>query len=1315
MRRIGRIRLASLLASTAALGFPLVLFSGSALANCTTLGGITTCDADAPNPWTTRVGAGNTAAGDNQTVDVQTGATIQLGNDNAISLRDNADITIGSGATVQNAATTTSGQYGTGGNTIETRNNGSITIDQGGQLLAIGTQNSAEAINFQGTGNVVENSGLIRADNAVAIWSQNTSGLNTVVNTGTGIIQAREGSTSTVIGGSGNGALDFTNRGIVRGSISLAGGNDILRLFTGSTVTGNFSGGAGNDQIFLSGAGNSSLPGNFVGFESLIKNDPGTWTLTGTINGVTVATIQQGTLALTGNNSNYTGQIIVDPAGTLEARAQSLPPTVTDNGLVRFAQTDNGLYAGTITGNGAIQKTGAGTLTLSGSTNIAGSTALDQGTLVLAAGGTLATSGVTMAAATTLQIDGTLTDVGGGPASIAGGAGSQTLIVNGSFTGNANLGDGDDRLDIAGAASGTFDQGDGNDYAIIRSGAVLQGGQLAQGAGNDTLDVFGTIAGDVIQGDDDDCVTVGSGGQTGGISQGAGNDCVTVAGGSVNGNVDQGDNDDTFIMNSGTVAGAVDQGGGNDSAQIHGGVIAGNLQQGAGVDDFLMDGGQLGSLNQGDGRDTFTMSGGHIVGAFEDGDVAVMIGGRIGRVDMKLDKNLFDMSGGVIDGNLVTGFDQDTVIVSGTSFIGGNISVSGGADSVTVTGGTVGGEVRMSTGNDTFRWSDSGTIQGAVLLAEDDDTATLSNLSDAATLSATPQIDGGNGVDLMSWSNVQASGPERFTGWETFSLTNVSALTFASTLTLGDAGTGTGALTIDPTSTVFAGAGTHSIEPFTAGQLVTVTNAGAIDLTNGGNSTADSLTIAGNYTSQNGRLQLQSVLASDNAPSDKLIIDSGTAVGFTGIGITNVGGAGALTLSNGILVVEAINGATTTTNAFTLSRPAAAGPFEYYLFKGGVTGGTQENWYLRNTVIYTGPPPAPLPPDEIAPPFPTPTDPSLPRPVQPPPPTPGARPFIGPVIPLYRREVPNYAVVPPVARQAAVATLGTFHERRGEQSVLTPGENFSAAWGRVFGQSIDGAWEGTVSPSIDGSLFGIQAGLDLLRQESESGHRDTAGVFIGQTKLSGDINGFAVGWYNLAVGEVDLDMTSIGAYWTHIGPQGWYVDGVLMGSFFGGDAASTRGIGIDLSGGSVTASLEGGYPIPIAQDWALEPQAQIIWQHLSFDDQNDGFSNVAFDTYNGFTGRVGARLQGSFQTRMGLLQPYLKANIWHEFEGTDDVLLDGFPISTTTGGTTLEFGGGLVASVTEDVSIYGTSDYTFDVDGKKWETFEGNLGLRVKW
>ncbi|MCK0371081.1 hypothetical protein MVT47_25845, partial [Salmonella sp. L-S2618] len=69
------------------------------------------------------------------------------------------------------------------------------------------------------------------------------------------------------------------------------------------------------------------------------------------------------------------------------------------------------------------------------------------------------------------------------------------------------------------------------------------------------------------------------------------------------------------------------------------------------------------------------------------------------------------------------------------------------------------------------------------------------------------------------------------------------------------------------------------------------------------------------------------------------------------------------------------------------------------------------------------------------------------------------------VVPLLRPEVATYSALPPAARLATLATLGTFHERRGEQSVLTPGSDLSAAWGRVFGQSIEQGGAGTASPS----------------------------------------------------------------------------------------------------------------------------------------------------------------------------------------------------------------------------------------------------------
>jgi autotransporter family porin len=331
------------------------------------------------------------------------------------------------------------------------------------------------------------------------------------------------------------------------------------------------------------------------------------------------------------------------------------------------------------------------------------------------------------------------------------------------------------------------------------------------------------------------------------------------------------------------------------------------------------------------------------------------------------------------------------------------------------------------------------------------------------------------------------------------------------------------------------------------------------------------------------------------------------------------------------------------------------------------------------------------------------------------PPTPGATPVIADVVPLYRIEVPTYAVVPPVAHHLAVSTLGTFHERRGEQALLNDAGWLPTVWGRVFGQDVDMKWDGTVAPSFDGTLFGFQAGADLFGWESTTDHHDRVGLFIGHARMDGDVKGQALGWNDLQVGDADVNGTSLGAYWTHVGPNGWYLDGILMGTWFGGDSTSSAGESIDIDGTGVTASLEGGYPIALTPEWTLEPQAQLIWQHLSLDDQADRFSTVSFDSDDAVTGRLGVRLQGNFQTKAANFQPYLKANLWYNFDGEDRIIFAETPIIAEFGGTALEIGGGVVAKLSESTSLFATADYTFDVDGEKWRVLEGNIGLSIKW
>ena len=818
----------------------------------------------------------------------------------------------------------------------------------------------------------------------------------------------------------------------------------------------------------------------------------------------------------------------------------------------------------------------------------------------------------------------------------------------------------------------------GDDVITCTSGA---GSNLVDTQGNNSL-IFPSGNGSVL-----------------GVTYGTGNDLIElntpdavigVAG------VNMGDGANIFRLFQGRVSSAVLQGAGNDIVQISGGQ-AGNISQGAGADTFSMSGGSITALFQGDGIDHFTMSAGTITGAFEDGDVALMTGGSIGRVDMKLDNNVFDMRGGTIVVNLVTGFGNDTILVSGISYIGGNISTSGGVDIITITGGTVNGQILASVGNDVFSWIGGGRINSAVLMGGDNDTALLQALTEAI-VAPTPVVDGGLGVDTLTFDNSQVSTPTRYQNWETVNLDNGSQLTLGGTLTLGDTGTGTGTLNIHGSSTLLVITGV--ISPFTAGQLTTLNNLGLIDMTTASSSATDTLTVNGNYSGTGGQLALQSVLGADGSPSDKLIINQGTLSGTTVINVTNLGGAGAATLQDGIQVVQALNGATSSGSVFTLGRPVSAGAFDYYLFKGGVTAGTAENYYLRSTIPAV--PPGPV----IIVPLPTPV------PGEPPlPPNPGTEP-----IPIYRPEVPIYAALFPAAQQLVQGMLGTFHQRMGDQSQQLHSGALTSGWGRTYGNSTRQGFTGTVSPSLDSSVTGFQVGTDLYASTYDNGLTQRSGFFVGHSTLKGNIKGFNGGWQDKDAGKTTLRGDSLGVYWTLIGANQAYLDLVLMGTRFDGNNESDRGVKMDTRGHNVTASAEVGWPFAGMGNWVVEPQAQLIVGKTRLDKQNDGISDVSYDADTNVTSRLGVRLRGDYQVRSMPLQPYVRANVWHTSAGQNTVTFNGVTaIDTEQKSTTLDLSAGATLKVATGISLYGEVGYNRNLDSNTFNGRQGTVGLRMEF
>jgi outer membrane autotransporter protein len=792
--------------------------------------------------------------------------------------------------------------------------------------------------------------------------------------------------------------------------------------------------------------------------------------------------------------------------------------------------------------------------------------------------------------------------------------------------------------------------------------------------------------------------------------------------GTITGNVTFGAGNDTLDMKSGIIAGIVQQGDGSDSFTLDAGQVTGAVNQGNGVDTALMRGGTIQSLAQGDSRDFFQMSAGMIIGAFEDGDTAKMTGGSIGRVDMKLDDNLFDLSGGEILGNLLTGFGTDTIIVSGGR-IGGNISVSGGNDSITVTGGEIVGEIRASAGNDSLTWDSGGIIRSVILMGDGDDRATLRNLS-ASSLAQTPTLDGGNGSDLLTFDNTTTSGVARYINWETVNLNNKSQLDFDGNFVLGDSTTGSGIFNIDSSSVVTSAKG--SLTPISADQRATLNNAGIIDLGSGNSRTSDTLTVQGNYAGNGGQLWLQSPMGDDSSPSDKLVVNNGTLSGTTSITVSNLGGTGAATLQNGIQVVQAQGTAISDSGAFRLKAPLSVGAFDYYLFKGGVTAGSENSWYLRSSVVA---PPLVAPPLVAAPvpdPDPTPTpDPTVPPvlvplvalPVAavgtPPLPTPvaGAAP-----VPLYRQEVPVWSVLPPAAAQLALTALGTFHDRQGDQRLLKETGAFGAGWGRVYGKNIEQTWAGTVTPRLDGSLNGFQVGNDLFSSQTSGGQTQRTGFFVGHSRLKGDVDGFNQGFQDKRAGKVELQGDSLGLYWTLTDPKGWYLDTVAMYTWLNGDSHSERGLKIDNDGHAITLSVEAGYPVAVANNWVVEPQMQVINQKVDLKRQDDGISKLSFDSDAAWTGRLGARLKGRYDVADLPLEPYLRVNLWHTMSGTDTVTFDdSTEINTRQRSSSADLGLGAILTLAPAVSMYANADYSSNIDSNPLRGMSGNLGVRMSW
>lgn len=318
--------------------------------------------------------------------------------------------------------------------------------------------------------------------------------------------------------------------------------------------------------------------------------------------------------------------------------------------------------------------------------------------------------------------------------------------------------------------------------------------------------------------------------------------------------------------------------------------------------------------------------------------------------------------------------------------------------------------------------------------------------------------------------------------------------------------------------------------------------------------------------------------------------------------------------------------------------------------------------------------------------------------------------------------MPNITALPAAAHHVALAELGRFHDRQGDQSYLAGDGLVSSVWGRYhqtdFRQTGDQVVEGTdfqLSPEFDGDLWLLQAGVDVFADLRDDGSQIRAGLFFSHAESSGDVKGNVLARLRQRSGTLETNSDGVGATLTYAGQSGWYLDFVGLYSWLDASGQSFRGIEARFDGTSMAASLEGAYPIAVFGNWTLEPQAQLVWQRVKFSPSDDDFSRIEFDAFEALAARVGMRFEGEVVHEGSVLQPFLSADVWHNFSQKDRITFNTRSLISDSQASVLELGGGLGVLVTPTLSLHFRVGWGTNLGGEHYSSRDANVGMRFTW
>ncbi|MCL7999697.1 autotransporter outer membrane beta-barrel domain-containing protein [Brucella sp. 21LCYQ03] len=482
------------------------------------------------------------------------------------------------------------------------------------------------------------------------------------------------------------------------------------------------------------------------------------------------------------------------------------------------------------------------------------------------------------------------------------------------------------------------------------------------------------------------------------------------------------------------------------------------------------------------------------------------------------------------------------------------------------------------------------------------------------------------------------------------------------------------------------------------------------------------LNVSGDYNGNGGTLHMSAVFGDDNSVADRLNVGGSTS-GSTHIDITNRDGFGAKT-NNGIEIVS-VGG--NSLGAFTLNGDYVTKDgqqaimtntaYAYTLQKGGTNTPNDGNWYL---VSSNNTPVPPVDPDCQT----TNTCPTPPAPGPNPDPAPGRYSAAAPVYESYTSTLQALNALPTLQQRVGQRYLGGADQAgSGASSGARSGESDNKAiWGRI-----EGAHNRQENRSTAGDLHQdintliMQAGVDGQFYENENGK-----LFAGITGQYGNARSDVDNRTGDGSGTIDTQGWGLGATATWYGTSGFYLDGQAQVNWYDSDldvdAANptlkngNKGIGYALS-------IEAGQRFAMNQNWSLTPQAQLMWSSVDFDTFSDTYgARISNRSSDSLTARLGlaANYANSWKGNDGRMvntSLYGIANLYQELMGDARINYAGTHMATDSDDTWGGIGaGGAYAWADGKYVFYGEGSVgtalNHFADSYK---IKGNIGFKVNW